>query len=511
MSKFEILKVNKGIIATYVLIFGAIFLLLFAGLLGFILMELKMSKQKIAWHEALNIAEAGMEYYKWCLNNNVTQNCQLEKAYQDISGTTIGQFQIQLDQDIQCGQIISTKIVSTGFTSKFPQIKRKISLLYAKESVVKYSYILGTNVWVGSDHIIRGPFHSKKGIRFDGSNLSIVSSDLLTWQCTNSFGCGSEGVGYGEGRCPPECQIINHNCICPGVFSTTQNSNQDLFLFPNPMGDFEGITADLNQIKNLTKNQGQGLYFGPSGANGYRISIQESNLKVWKVLETTLLSDICTVGNDKVICDGDSCQPECPQCVLNKCRVKEPIIKRETETPIYDGSIPQNCGVIFFEDNLWIGKIDQPVKIRGKITIASANLIDIHQPTNVWLQGNIEYTHDDGSDALLVISQNNNLIGLYSPNYMTLRGIFIAQNGFFGRNHYPCSRYSPYCLREQLTIQGSIVSKGRVGTQWLNLGGHIESGYKNRETYVDSNLFYNPPLFTPFLSSQFKIIKWEEL
>jgi hypothetical protein len=94
---------------------------------------------------------------------------------------------------------------------------------------------------------------------------------------------------------------------------------------------------------------------------------------------------------------------------------------------------------------------------------------------------------------------------------MNLKGIFIAQNGFFGRNYYPCSKYSPYCIRNQLTITGSIVSSGRVGTQWTNQGGQIISGYLNRETYVDPNLLYTPPIFTPFLSSEFKIVKWEEL
>jgi hypothetical protein len=88
---------------------------------------------------------------------------------------------------------------------------------------------------------------------------------------------------------------------------------------------------------------------------------------------------------------------------------------------------------------------------------------------------------------------------------MTLRGIFVAQKGRFSRNHYPGN------TRQSLTIYGSIVSNGRVGTQWVSIGGHVVSGYLNRETYVDSSLIYEPPVFTPFLSSQFKIVKWEEL
>lgn len=499
---------KKGAILSYLLIFIFVFTILLVGILNFILNQLKLSEERIYWHQAFNIAEAGLEYYRWCLNNDTEQTCQLQKEYEDLNGNTIGAFQLQLDINSGCGLIISQNIISTGFTQKFPNVKRKISAFYANESVAKYSYILNSNVWIGADHTIHGPYFSNGGIRFDGQNLSIVSSAQENWECTNSFGCGPEGVGYGLGLCPPECQIINKRCICPGVFSTNQNSIRDLFSFPNPSFDFGSITVNLAQIKDLTKNQGRGLYFGPSNAYGYRIAINQDNLKAWKVTDVNWLSGICTIVNDVVICDGEQCRPECVQCVSNKCIVKEPTPK--TEQLIFDGQIPQNCGAIFFEDNLWLGRETEPLIIKGKITIASADLITPGKKISVWLQGNIEYTKYDGTDGLSVISQGNNLISLYSPNNMTLRGIFIAQNGFFGRNHYPCSSYSPFCLRDSLSIFGSVVSAGRVGAQWLTLGGHIVSGYKSRGTYVDRNLIYNPPVFTPFLSSQFRILNWEE-
>lgn len=500
---------KKGAILTYILIFAFVFGILLAGLLNFILGELKLSEEKISWHQALNIAEAGLEYYKWCINNNIAQNCGLEKEYKDILDRPIGKFQIQFNTNSNCGSIISQKIISTGFTYKFPNLKRKVSAFYGKESVAKYSYILNSNVWVGEDHIIRGPYFSNGGIRFDGKNLSTVSSMQQNWECTPSFGCGPEGVGYGIGLCPPECQITDKKCICPGVFSTTQNSSRDLFSFPNPQFDFAGITVNLAQIKDLTKNQAQGLYFGPSNAFGYRIAINQENLKVWKITSVNWLNGICIVVNEEIVCDGEQCKPECPQCTSNKCVVREPVPK--TEQLIFDGQIPQNCGAIFFEDNLWIGKETEPLTIKGKITIASADLTNPGKKTSVWLQGSIEYTKYDGTDGLTIISQGNNLIGLYSPNNMILRGIFIAQNGVFGRNHYPCSRYSPYCLRDSLSIFGSVVSAGRVGTQWVTLGGHIVSGYKSRESCIDQNLIHNPSIFTPFLSQQFKIVNWEEL
>ena len=87
---------------------------------------------------------------------------------------------------------------------------------------------------------------------------------------------------------------------------------------------------------------------------------------------------------------------------------------------------------------------------------------------------------------------------------MELRGIFIAQKGRFGRNLYPNN------IKDKLEIYGSIVSNDRVGTQWVS-SGQIESGYKKRENYVDTNLLYQPPPFTPFVTSQFEVANWKEV
>jgi len=502
---------NKGIITTYTLVFGAIFLLLLSGLLGFILLQLRQAEQRLNWNQSLHIAEAGLDYYRWCLNNEIEQNCKGQKDYFDPSGNLVGQFLIEDLSALACGQITSRKITSAGWTNKYPQIKRKISVLYARESVAKYSYILNDNVWIGGDHEIRGPYHSNGGIRMDGENQSLVTSAKNEWICTASFGCGPKGFpgkGWGLGQCGDPCHLEDKNCVCPGVFTTTQNSKPDLFSFPLPPFDFAGITADLAQMKKLTKEEGKGLYFGPSGAEGYRIVINEDNIKVWKVLSIRMLDNICTVIGSKVICDGGTCEPECPECQGGKCIVRDPVI--ETENIIYDDQIPQDCGLIFFEDELWVGKENVESKIKGKITIVSADLIDPNKETNVWLQGNINYVTGGELDGLLLIAQHNNLIGLYSPNVMELRGIFVAQTGFFGRNHYPCAKYSSYCLREKLEIYGSIISNGRVGTQWIS-GSQVVSGYLKRESYYDPNLVYNPSPFTPYLSSDFEIVNWEEI
>jgi len=487
---------KKASITIYALVFGMVFLILLGGVIGFILFNLTLIEKRIAWYKAFDIAEAGIEYYKWCINNNV--NCELEKEYTDINGNAIGKFKIEVQTNLNCQEVVSHQIISAGWTYKFPEIKRKISVLYGRESVAKYAFISNSNVWVGPDHTILGPYYSNGGIRFDGTNLSNVSSAQENWECTNSFGCGPNGVGYGEGLCPPECQIINKKCICPGVFSTTQNSKRDLFLYPIPQFDFTGITADLNQIKNAAQNLG-GIYLKPakqinSEGKGWHLKFSIDSVTGETKVEAKIITKLSPTCGFSYENDGF---PSCGNSQNGYYQWNYFTITSETTYQTF--TISNSCAVIFVEDNLW-----PEGTIKGKITVASANLIDTNKPTDIILNYNLDYA-GTGNDGLTLISQRNILIGPNSPNDMVLKGIFIAQNGRFSRNHYQNN------IKESLTITGSIISSGRVGTQWINLGGHIISGYINRETYVDTNLLYNPPTYTPYLTSQFKKVRWQEI
>jgi hypothetical protein len=494
---------KKGIITAYVLVFGTIFLILLGGLLNFILLQLRQSTQRLAWTEALEIAEAGINYYRWCLNNEVSQNCLTEKDYFDPAGGLIGKFFLEVTPTVLCGENIQREIISTGWTNKFPDIKRKIAVLYARESIAKFSYLMNSNVWVDSDHEIRGPFHSNGGVRMDGENQSLVTSAVDKWFCTPGTFC--------LGGCPTAngCWLEGTDCYCPGVF-TTANGNPNLFSFPALFLDFTNITVDLAKAKRLVTEEGQGLYFGPSGKKGYYIIFKEDrSIDVWTVNSVNTIDNVCTIIGFKLICDNDTpCQPECPKCESGKCIIHDPGFNPATGSKTSLGNYPiPDCGVVFFEDNLWVGNMSQESKIKGKITVISADLINPGGKTDVWLQGDINYTAFDGSDGLAIIAQHDNVIGLYSPDQMELRGIFIAQTGYFGRHFYRCPDYSPYCLRNKLEITGAVMSDGRVGSKWY---GGI-SGYLNRESYFDPNLIYNPPPFVPYIEPDFKIISWKEL
>jgi len=374
-----------------------------------------------------------------------------------------------------CGSTTARTIHSTGYTTDFPKIKRELQLLYAKESVAKFAYLLNDSVWAGSDREIRGIYHSNGGVRMDGENQSVVKSAQETWLCTSNYNCSSWS-------CPSECSSVWGGCECPGVFTSTDNAQEDLFNYPVSQFDFDSITMDLAQIKDVADDNPQQFYWPPvedidPNGEGYHIKFLGDGRFEVRII-TTLGAN--TAYNDE---EGDHTD----------------YLEIEDEYEYDTISVNSSCPVIFVEDNLWLEG-----KVKGKVTVAAANLVDSNQTASVTLTEDIDYTTLDGSDGLTVIGEDDVLIGPESPNQMELRGIFIAQKGRFGRNHYQDD------IKDKLEIYGSIVSNDRVGTQWVS-SGQIISGYLKRENYVDNNLLYQPPPFTPFVTEQFEIANWKEI
>ena len=467
---------QKGIIVTYVLVFCAVFLVLLGGLFSFILFQLKKNAQKIAWHESLEIAEAGLNYYRWCLNNRVEDICETEKEYLDLDGSQIGTLSLEISSELSCGETAKVNVQSIGWTNDFPDIKRKVASFYARPSVAQYVYLLNDSVWAGADREIRGLFHSNGGIRMDGENYSSVTSAMGTWLCGDSFGCYYP-------NCPNDCVQDQEEelCRCPGVFTTTGNPDTDLFEWPVSYFDFEKITIDLAQVKEIALPLPFEKYWPPVSdidvnGKGYHFKLDRNDIQVWVITElspTESYSYEDDWHDDYFIIDSE---------YLYKTI-----------------SIDPECSLIFVEDNLWIDG-----KLSGKLTIISANLIDPTEKTSIILPSDIEYNLSDGSDALMLTAEKDVLISPIAPNSMELKGVFIAQTGHFGINHYPSN------IKDKLELHGAIISYGRVGTKWSS-GSHIVSGFRQRETYADPNLIYHCSPFVPVVGSEFEMLEWEEI
>ena len=482
---------QKSVIITWVLVMGAVFLITLGGFLSLILEIQRSSLERLSWEKSFHIAEAGINYYKWhlqhfpediqdgqswCCNNPPCTVCgPYQHEYKDSQGNVEGHFSLEISSINYCGHISSITVTSTGWTDRFPHLKRKVRILYAYPTIADYAYILNENVWAGPDREIKGPYLSNKGIRMDGENKSTVSSAKSEWICTSSFGCDVCPTNAG-------CHLEGSNCVCPGVF-TTANGNSDLFKYPVTPFDFDGITVDLANVRNLTKNQGQGLYFGPSGVKGYYIYINQNSLDVYKVTST----------NKIYTYDLES-----------GWHWEESTIKRKSYLGNY--SLPGDCSLVFVEDNLWIEG-----EIGARMTIISANLEDPNEETDIWLPGDITYKVKDGTNELLLVGQRNVLIAPNSPDSMEIAATVIAQKGHFGRNYYSCWDYPSYCIKDYLEMYGAVVSNGRVGTQWTNSWGGVASGYKKRENIYDPNQSLNAPPFLPKTSEEMQLISWKEV
>ena len=505
---------SRGSIITFVLVFGSIFLVSIAGLFGFIMLQHKASVQKAAWQDALCIAEAGADYFRWklpdsideitdsdiqdnqewCVNGETEQVCgSLDwcgpyiHQYTDTTGDIQGEFKLCVKPKKICSKVLGAQIKSIGSTSQFPDIQRAVQVKLASTSIAEYAYLLNDYVWVGEDRQIFGKYKSNEAIKMDGTNNSLVESAVEggSWLCGNSFGCSPSA-------CPEHCEKEGGACRCPGVAGS--GGPKDLWR-PSELGEenlpssfsFSGISAELDDMEELAI--AQGTYYPPSSENdhqgkGYHLILNSNGTFDIKIITELNRIDCYSMENGwSEICD-------------------EEIVSYSSGWSQTGVAFDSDCGLVFIEDNLWIEGT-----LKGKATIVAAKDSD----TSVIINGNIEYAADppDGSDSLAVITKKNILIPLYSPNEMKISGVFVAQNGHFGRNHYHSGKYKPWHKREKLTIYGSIVSNGRVGTKWYS-GSNWVSGYNERRNFFDSKLAKDPPPLLPCVSPALEFISWEE-
>ncbi|MEK7579225.1 MAG: hypothetical protein AAB460_01685 [Patescibacteria group bacterium] len=462
---------DRGYIVMLVIVFGGVFLMILGGLVGFVFLQTKAQQIKETRERALQIAEAGLDYYKWFLahypddiTNGTGGPGPYQVPYSDPETGVIGTFELTVAREQFCGQTNIVEITSTGWTEDNPTIERTVYARYARPSVAQYAYIINSNVWAGSDRQITGNYHGNGGVRMDGTNDSVVSSAVSSWLCTSSFGCSPSST-------------------TPGVWGGGTGSA--LWDYPQPQIDFTGITTDLAQIKTLA--QAQGVYVNETSNSDQRgIHLRfnaNGTVTRWRVTGTSGVQAQHVDTGSTWHTDYHTITSQTNQTTFN---------------------VPAACPIIFVEAKTWIDGV-----ITQKILVAADEIIAPTVPADVILNGNITYGAYDGSDGLTVIGDRSVLVPFASPATMNLNGIFIAQNGYFGRNYYPSSQGSSY-LRTLLNVNGTIVSNGREGTKWTS-GSTVVSGYQNRINTYDQDLSLSPPPLTPTVSDAFTFLKWEEV
>ena len=463
-------KLHRGYFVILVLVFSAVFFTLLSALTGYIFVQKRAQLAKESQAKALHIAEAGLEYYKWFLAHNpgdITDGTGGPGPYvhtvPDPEGGVLGTFSLAINAEIFCSSVSSITIVSTGWTVTDPTYKRTVEATYVRPSVAEFSHIVDANVWAGSDRIINGPYHSNQGVRMDATHNATVSSGVASWLCTSSFGC-------------------NPNTVQNGVFGS--GGPQELWKYPTPPVDFNGISVNLAQLKNFATSSG--VYLPPSGKFGYQVTFKNNGtIDVRRV-----------VGAIQVW--GYSTQ--------NGWKKERTVMSNVSSVTTY--TVPANCPIVFVEDDVWLDGV-----VSGKALIAAADVSAQSIDRSVILNGSLTYANATG-DGITVIGEENVLVGLQVPDIMNIFGIFIAQKGRFGRNHYDTdflqSSLDQYVKRSTLNTTGTVVSKDRVGTKWTS-GGTFVSGFNQRNDSFDQNLSVAPPPFTPWTSADYTLTSWKEV
>lgn len=450
----ELNKKQNGSIILLVVIFSGIMTTLFGGMTSYILVQHHAQTKKIQKEIAFQIAEAGLNYYKWFLAHR-PEDLQdgtgapgpYEHEYFDPEGGAIGKFSLEIAADTQCGTLNSIYITSTGWTYDNPEIQKVLKARYARPSIAKYVFVTDNNVWFGPGEVVNGILRANGGIRMDGTHNSLVTSAKDVWNCTQAFGCAG----------PFE--------VKPGVFGA--GGTPAMWQFPIEPIDFVGLASDLFSLKALA--QTSGVYFSKStdikpAGKGYYVNFKNDGT-----------IDVYIVNN------------------ANGHTINGKIFYQNI-------NLPAGCGLVFFEDKVWVDGI-----VKGKKTVIAANLIDVGVDKDIVLKDNIEYTTRDGADGLLLVSEKDLLIPDYSPNIFKLDGIYIAQKGRLFRAYYNSN------IRDKMEIYGTMVMKGVGITTWVNGSGDVVSGYRTTEQMPDQKMMYDPPPMTPYADDEHSFVKWEEM
>jgi len=437
------------------------------GIAGLVNYQHKLGQQKIHWNNALSIAEAGINYYRWHLAHDPEdfQDGTGEAGpylhnYLDPYGEFNGQFELDITPPSSCSTIATIK--STGWTNDQPNITRSVQISYGKKSLSDFAFITNSDVFFGEDEVLHGTIHSNGGIRHDGTNDSKVTSAKETYTCTLSQGC-----------LWPETK--------PGIWGDGQDS--DLWEFPVSNIDFEALTMNLNDLK--TEAETNGIYLEETGLGWHLNFKNDGTVDIYEVtrLENPISYYDIMGGWYRISWD----------------------IRNESFQS--NATLPENCAIIFIEDNVWVdGDVD------GRITLVAAKLPDIpSERPNIIINDNILYEEKNGDDALGLIAQNDILIPFYSPNTLEIDAVMLSQYGSVYRPFYISiwPWHWPYIFRDTLTTYGSIISNEKWTWTWFK-NFVFSGGYDNTYTNYDPNLTFNPPPYFPTVD-EYSILRWEDV
>lgn len=486
-------KKNKGIILLNVLVFSVLAIALVTFFVTWVSSTLRLTKNTLHKEQALQIAESGIDYYRWHLAHSPSDfqdgtggNGPYIHTFYDKNGEAIGTFTLTITPPIVGSTIVTIK--SEGRVNESSSVKRIIQTKLAIPSFAKFAVVANEYMRFGQGTEVFGPVHSNGGIRFDGIAHNLITSASATFDDPDHTGgvefgvhthVNTSGGGVNDSFRPQEAPPTNPVPSRSDIFRVGRQ-------FPVPQLDFTGITNDLSSIK--TNAQSGGNYFAPAGgtALGYHIVLKTNDtFDIYRVTSLTAASSNCSNSSSSGDVDWGTWS----------------INSSNGETLIGNYPNPAN-GLIFVEDNVWVdGSINT-----ARITIAAGKFPDNpSQRKNIFINRDLLYTNYDGRDVIGLIAQNNVTVGMVSDTDLRIDAALMATNGRVGR-HYYSSSCSPHHRKNILTLHGMIATNKRYGFAYTD-----GTGYSQRIINYDSNLLYGPPPSFPLTSDKYTTISWEEI
>lgn len=485
------IKKNKGSILLSVFIFSSLAIMVSLGFIGWAASSLKVSKRLVYREQAFQIAEAGVDYYRWHLahsstdfrDGSTTSSGPFTHIFYNKDGERIGYFDLEITPPTTGSTLVIVK--SSGHVDADPAVTRRIKTQLAIPSFAKFAVVANADMRFGEGTITYGPLHSNGGIRFDGIAYNLITSARSSYDDPDHDDTGAEKLEYGvhtHVRVPPSTGVSDAYLSSEVPPPSAPNERPDVFVagreFPVPTVDFTGITSDLSAIK--TSAQSSGQYYGASGGLGYLI-----------ILKTNDTYDLYRVTNFTA---AGSCNNSQSQTGWGTWSVRS-----NGRTLLGNYSFPSN-GLIFLEDDVWVeGRIDG-----ARLTIAAGRFPDTPSTRkSITVNNDLLYTNYDGSDVIGLISQKDFNVGMVSDDSLRIDAALIAQNGRAGRYYYGGCTHS---AKTTITLYGMIATNQRYGFAYTD-----GNGYDERVIIYDANLLYAPPPSFPLTSDKYQTIGWEEV
>ncbi len=468
---------KRGMTLPMVLVMGTIAIFILVGMVGWGTMNLRAARQTVERELAFQIAESGIEYYRWHLahaDNDYQDGTGAPGPYvhnfYNKDGEAIGQFILEITPPPIGSSIVT--IESSGRVFGDYSGQRTIRSILAKPSLAKFAMMANQEMRFGAGTEVYGPIHSNSGIRFDGVAHNVVSSALTQYDDPDHGGS-------------LEYAVHTHDFPTDPLPPASLSARSDVFMAGRelavPVIDFSGFSADISVMR--ADAQSAGFHRSSSGGLGYQV-----------ILTTANSFNLYRVNSLRAVPSG-WCTNSAGQAGWGTWSVNN-------RTFLGNYPIPAN-GLIFLEDDIYIeGQING-----SRVTIVAAVFPDNPATRkNITINNNLLYSNYDGRDVISLIAQNNINVGLYSLDTLRVDGALMAQNGRVGRYYYSGVYCGSNATRQTITLYGMIVSNQRYGFSYTD-----GTGYQNRNLVYDTNLLYSPPPSFPQTSDQYEVLSWGEV